>query len=100
MTGDDTEMKYAMTVRRIAREPSTSSWRKPGPITPSISRCPALDPRSRSQSNAVVMNPGFRRDDAGRRRPASPRHPTNPYICGTRQPAPPAAFPASKFPFG
>ena len=130
---------------------SVSSWRKPGPITPSISRCPTLERRSRSQSNAVVMGPCFRRDDdcgcrsrhtfsvvlakarthypksqllhdagatirfitdcggygswlspgrRGRRRAASPHHPANPFICGTRQPPRPAAFPASKFPFG
>jgi hypothetical protein len=93
-------MKYAMTVRRIAREPSTSSWRKPGPITPNLNCCTTRGPRSASSLIAVVMGPGFRQDDAGRRRAASPHHPANPFICGTRQPPRPAAFPGSKFPFG
>jgi len=37
--------------------------REQGPITTNVDCCAALGPRSRSQSNAVVMGPGFRQDD-------------------------------------
>src|SRR5678815_150400 len=43
---------------------SASSWRKPGPITPTACCCATLGPRSHSASNSVVMGPGLRQDDA------------------------------------
>ncbi|MGY3588879.1 hypothetical protein ACVIGB_002165 [Bradyrhizobium sp. USDA 4341] len=47
--GDDTEMKYAMTVRRIVREPSSSSSRRrPGPITTEGDCCATLGPEPSS----------------------------------------------------
>jgi len=57
-----TRWLLAMTAWEIERElSSASSWRKPGPITPNVSRCAALGPRSRSSPKAVAVGPGFRR---------------------------------------
>ncbi|MGY3492544.1 hypothetical protein ACVW1B_001963 [Bradyrhizobium sp. USDA 4502] len=49
------KMSYASAVHRIAREPSSSSsWRRPGPITPNLNCCAALERRVPTTTKAAA----------------------------------------------